>query len=54
MRLFTITLGARSWVTTNVSEAFGFVKSFGNDDGFKMSSKPYSYGSIENVQENYL
>jgi hypothetical protein len=54
MRLFTITLGARSWVTTNESEAKSFTKSFGSEKEFGISDKPYSYGAIENVQENYL
>jgi hypothetical protein len=53
MRIFTITLGARSWITTNESEAKGFTKSFGSEKEFAISDKPYSYGAIENVVENY-
>jgi hypothetical protein len=46
MRLVTITLGDRKWMTTNRLEANCFIAIFGSDD-FKMDSVPYEGKSID-------
>lgn len=49
MRLVTITLGFRTWKTTSIPDAICFVHSFGNEDGFKMKSVPYSGKEIDYI-----
>lgn len=49
MTLYTISLGFRVWETTNFQEAFNFTKKFGDVDGFKMRSSPYSGEPIDNL-----
>lgn len=45
MRLVTITLGDRKWMTTNRLEANCFIAVFGSDD-FKMNCEPYDGNEI--------
>lgn len=52
MHLYRIsTEGMHCWETTSFDVAISFVKSFGPDAGFKMSSAPYSGREIPELEQ---